>query len=227
MAVKLSGRPTGVSDELKRQISELKCIFIHMPKCAGNAVQQGLFGKIVFGHQTIRQYQIALPRAVYRDAWKFTVTRNPWERILSAWRFMKAGGFHAHDAEYFKENLRQYTTFDHFVNDWLVHQDFNECGCVHFKPQLHYIRNFKGEIAMDHIVKLSDLECEYSHLRARLGGGELAVRNKTRGEDADWHGFYDNNETFENISKIYAEDIKELGYSRMQGTGIEAGASFN
>ena len=122
LAAKLMGSPTGISDEVKHRVPELGCIFIHIPKCAGNAVQQSLFGEIIFGHQTIRQYQLALPRNVYRNAWKFTVTRDPWERIVSAWRFLKGGGFHEHDAEYFEENLSQYPSFDHFVNDWLVYQ---------------------------------------------------------------------------------------------------------
>ena len=218
MAVRLSGKSTGVSDDLKRHISELSCIFILIPKCAGNAVQESLFGEVVFGHQTIRQYQLALPASVYREAWKFTVTRDPWERIVSAWRFLKAGGYHESDREYFVDTLGQYPTFDHFVNDWLVYQDLNQCGCAHFKPQLHYLRNFKGELAMNYVVKLSDLADEYSHIREKLGGGELIVYNKTKGENIDCRRFYENNETLKNISRIYAEDIQELGYAPMLDT---------
>ncbi len=209
---KLSGKDTGVSKELKSQISDLGCIYIHIPKCAGNAVQKSLFGEVVFGHQTIRQYQIALPRSLFRKAWKFTVTRDPWERIVSAWRFLKVGGYHAEDAKYFEENLSQFPSFDHFVNDWLVFQDLDQCGSLHLKPQLHYIRDFHGKIPMDYIVKLSDLANEYHHIRDRIGGSELSVHNKTEGA-ADYREFYDDRETFENVSRIYAEDIKTLGYS--------------
>ena len=92
MAVKLSGRPTGVSDELKSRISRAGLYFYPHPKCAGNAVQKSLFGEVVFGHQTIRQYQVALPKVTYQNAWKFTIVRDPFERVVSAWRFLKAGG---------------------------------------------------------------------------------------------------------------------------------------
>ena len=212
-ATKLSGKDTGISDELKHRISELGCIFIHIPKCAGNAVQQSLFREVVFGHQTIRQYQIALPKPLYDKTWKFTVTRDPWERIVSAWRFLKAGGLHKHDADYFAENLSRYASFDHFVNDWLVYQDLDQCGCTHFKTQLHYLRNLRGEVAMDSIIKLSDLADEYPELRNRLGGDELKVHNKTEGEDIDYRKFYNSNETLKNISTVYAEDIQELNYA--------------
>lgn len=211
-ATKLSGKDTGISDELKHRISELGCIFIHIPKCAGNAVQQSLFREVVFGHQTIRQYQIALPKPLYDKTWKFTVTRDPWERIVSAWRFLKAGGLHKHDADYFAENLSRYASFDHFVNDWLVYQDLDQCGCVHFKTQMHYIRDFRGRVAMDYMVKLSDLNDEYHHIRKRLGGDELVVHNEAKDMEIKHATYLKNQETCENIAKIYAEDIEVLGY---------------
>ena len=213
LAVKLLDRPTGVSDETKKHIADLGCIFIHIPKCAGHALQKSLFGKKIFGHQTIRQYQLALPWSVYRKAWKFTVTRDPWERIVSAWRFLKAGGYNDNDARYFAETLTEYSTFDHFVNDWLVHQNLVECGCVHFKPQLYYIRDFSGAIPMDCMVKLSDLSEEYEKLRRRFDGGELIVDNATKGGQVDYRSFYTSAETFANVSRIYADDIRVLGYS--------------
>ena len=214
-ATRLLGKSTGVSDEIKQEIEELRCIFIHIPKCAGHALQKSLFGRRIFKHQTIRQYQIALPSALYRNAWKFTVTRDPWERIASAWRFLKAGGYHAHDNDekYFTENLSQYSSFDHFVNDWLVDQDLSQCGCVHFKPQLHYLTAFDGSVPMDCMVKLSDLSQEYEKLRRRFDGGELIVDNATKGEPVDYRSFYTSAETFANVSRIYADDIRALGYS--------------
>jgi len=217
-ATKLSGRSTGVSDDLKEEVYRLQCIFIHIPKCAGSAVQKGLFGSYIFGHQTIRQYQIALPSTQYQNAWKFTVTRDPWERIVSAWRFLMSGvsdrtRLSVEDAEYFAENLSQYSTFDHFVNDWLVHQNLHECGCLHFKPQLHYLREFSGAIPTDCMVKLSDLSQEYEKLRRRFDGGELIVDNATKGEPVDYRSFYTSAETFANVSRIYADDIRALGYS--------------
>ena len=215
LAVKLLDRPTGVSEEAKKQIAYLGCIFIHIPKCAGHAMQKSLFGKRIFKHQTIRQYQIALPSPLYRNAWKFTVTRDPWERIVSAWRFLKAGGYHAHDNDekYFKENLSLYPSFDHFVNDWLVYQDLKQCGCVHFKPQLHYLTAFDGSVPMDYMVKLTDLAGEYENLRRRFDGGELIVDNATKGGQVDYRSFYTSAETFANVSSIYADDIRVLSYS--------------
>jgi hypothetical protein len=175
-------------------------------------VQKSLFGEIVFGHQTIRQYQLALPGSVYRKVWKFTVTRDPWERLASAWQFLKSGGLHAHDAKYFTENISQYSTFDHFVNDWLVYQDLRNCGCVHFKPQVHYIKGFDGHVAIDYMLKLSDLQTEYEKLREKFNGVALIENNLAQGGKVDFRSFITSNETYKNLAKVYAEDIRLLGY---------------
>jgi hypothetical protein len=220
------GRSTGVSGEVKKHIVDSGGIFIHIPKCAGHALQKSLFGKRLFGHQTIRQYQVALPRNVYREAWKFTVTRDPWERIVSAWRFLKAGGYNANDANYFVANLSQFATFDHFVNDWLVHQDLNQCGCVHFKPQLHYLLELDGSLPMDYMVKLVDLASEYEKLRRRFDGGELIVDNATKGGQVDCRSFYSSKETLANVSSIYADDIRVLGYSSKADSWASCGEAL-
>lgn len=212
LAVVLTGRPTGVCDELKKRISELGCIFVHIPKCAGNAVQDSLFGEIVFGHQTIRQYQLALSPANYKKAWKFTITRDPLQRLISAWRFLRAGGLHLNDAKYFSENLSKFKTFDHFVNDWLIYQNLSQCGCAHFKTQVHYITGFDDRIAMDYTIKLDDLQAEYENLRVRFGGRLLAERNRAQGGKVDLKSFITSKETYRNISSVYADDIKLLGY---------------
>ena len=217
--VELTDRPTGISEKIKNGVSEHGCVFIHIPKCAGNSVQQGLFGDIIFGHQTIRQYQVALSGSEYRNAWKFTVTRNPWKRIASAWRYMKKGGGNDRDKVFFEKTLSVYKTFDDFVNEWLVHQNLELCGCAHFKPQMHYISQFGGSLSMDFIGKLSRLQDDYVEMRERLGGGELGFYNQTQYEPVDYEQLYANKETYDNIAKIYADDIEILGYSEGLNTG--------
>ena len=217
--VELTDKPTGISESMKNSVVDRGCIFIHIPKCAGNSVQQGLFGDVIFGHQTIRQYQVALSGSEYRKAWKFTVTRNPWKRIASAWRYMKKGGGNDRDKVFFETTLSAYKTFDDFVNNWLVHQNLELCGCAHFKPQMHYISQFGGSISMDFIGKLSRLQDDYVEMRERLGGGELGFYNQTQNEPVDYEQLYANKETYDNVAKIYANDIEILGYSEGLNTG--------
>ena len=213
VATRLSGRDTGVSDELKHAGIRSGVYFYPHSQMCGECGAEKFVWRGCFWASDHPAVSSCLPKRLYDKAWKFTVTRDPWERIVSAWRFLKAGGLHKHDADYFAENLSRYASFDHFVNDWLVYQDLDQCGCVHFKTQLHYLRNLRGEVAMDSIIKLSDLADEYPELRNRLGGDELMVDNQTKGEDVDWRQYYASEETLENVSRVYAEDIQVLGYS--------------
>ena len=140
------------------------------------------------------------------------MTRDPWERLASAWQFLKNGGLHAHDAQYFTETISQYSTFDHFVNDWLVYQDLRNCGCVHFKPQVHFIQDLSGVLAMDQMIKLSNLGRDYSSLRERFMGEELTVENKAEESSEGYAKLLASGETRLNIAKVYAEDIAALDY---------------
>ena len=70
---------------------------------------------------------------------------------------------------------------------------------------------------MDYMVKLSDLSDEYPKIRERLGGGGLVVDNQTKGEDVDWRQYYGSNEALENVSRVYEEDIRVLGYEITSG----------
>jgi hypothetical protein len=67
---------------------------------------------------------------------------------------------------------------------------------------------------MDCIIKLSDLSNEYEELRQRFGGRALEVHNEAKGGEVDVSKFYQSSETYKNIARIYAEDIKSLGYTR-------------
>jgi hypothetical protein len=65
---------------------------------------------------------------------------------------------------------------------------------------------------MDYMVKLSDLNDEYHHIRKRLGGDELVVHNEAKDMEIKHATYLKNQETCKNIAKIYAEDIEVLGY---------------
>ncbi|MFP4354891.1 MAG: sulfotransferase family 2 domain-containing protein [Phycisphaerae bacterium] len=69
-----------------------RCIFVHIPKAAGVSVCQTLFGNLAGGHDTIEKYQKVFSWSDYKRYFKFTFVRNPWDRLASAYRFLRKGG---------------------------------------------------------------------------------------------------------------------------------------
>ena len=57
-------------------------------------------------------------------------------------------------------------------------------------------------------------------MREQLGGEELGVYNQTDNEPIDYAELYANKETYDNVAKIYADDIEKLGYSAGLDSGV-------
>jgi len=76
---------------------EYRCIYYHIPKTAGLSVCQGLFGHHGPGHIDARTYRLIFGRAHFEKYFRFTFVRNPWDRLVSAYHFLQAGGLDRED----------------------------------------------------------------------------------------------------------------------------------
>ncbi|HTL74630.1 MAG TPA: sulfotransferase family 2 domain-containing protein, partial [bacterium] len=74
-----------------------RCIFVHVPKCAGISLVKSLFGDFDCGHTNLRRYQIMFAPAEFNGYFKFTIVRNPFDRVVSAFLFLKKGGVNEKD----------------------------------------------------------------------------------------------------------------------------------
>ena len=80
-------------DELLIDFDNYRCIFIHVPKTGGMSVRKTLFTKSdLYPHLTIRDYQSLLSEQEVGSYYKFAFVRNPWDRLVSAYSFLRAGG---------------------------------------------------------------------------------------------------------------------------------------
>ncbi|HMD42904.1 MAG TPA: sulfotransferase family 2 domain-containing protein [Candidatus Acidoferrum sp.] len=58
------------------------------PKTAGKSVQK-FFGKNWHNHKDISRYAQQLEPRVFASYYKFTIVRNPWDRMSSDYNFQK------------------------------------------------------------------------------------------------------------------------------------------
>jgi hypothetical protein len=187
------------------------CIFVHVPKTAGLSVQTGLFGRSrTSGHLALGIYEAVLPRARYRRFLKVAFVRNPWDRLVSAYEFLRAGGLTARDREWADVHLSRFDSFPDFVHSWVNRR--NVWREIHFVPQ-HALVALRGRNGLDLTLRFEHLERDYAMVAARLGvDGELASLNRTPVRERDYRSYYDR-ETAAKVGAVYREDVELLGYS--------------
>lgn len=146
------------------------CVFVHIPKTAGVSIATALFGRRFGGHRTLRDWQLAYSRRELGAMFTFAFVRDPWTRLASAWRFLKAGGRNAFDQRWAERHLSQYDDFDAFVRGWVDRT--NIWKRQHFWPQYWYVQDQPRDIGVDFIGRFEQLPEDYETVRARLGVGE-------------------------------------------------------
>lgn len=207
---KLRTKEAGENDYSLKGFDDLDCIFIHIPKTGGVSLALSLFGNLGGGHRTYFSYYPIFSPAEYNRYFKFALVRNPWDRLVSAYFFLKEGGLLETDRKWFKENLSSFDSFEEFVQCWVNRK--NIYSYFHFIPQ-HYYVSHRGRLMIDKVYKLEQISSALKDLNSKLGLDiSLPHENKTSNRKPDYRLYY-NNETKNIISDVYHRDIQLFGYS--------------
>lgn len=192
---------------------DLRCIFIHIPKAAGTSIKQALHlaGQ---GHPTWQYFAQAYP-----DKWKayrkFTVIRNPWDRVVSAYVYarMKESYWHG-------EN-----TFLHPDYPLLKDKSFEDCcrmleedrnSLTHESWHAQYlwmadVVDGKASPMVDVILRYENLDADFARLAALLDTRECRLPHINKTERVAYRDYYDDS-TRAIISRVYQADVELFGY---------------
>lgn len=199
----------GCSDYYKDGFKETGCLFIHIPKAAGTSISHALYGENV-GHYTAGFYKDLSARE-YDKYFKFAIVRNPWDRVVSAYKFVKQGGTELvsplPDDDFQSDEFK---SFDVFVKNWLTRVDLKKKDVV-FQPQYWYVCDDSGQIIVDYIGKLEKLN-EVSEVVSKKLGRELIIPELNKSDrKTDYRSYFDE-ETKEIVAELYRKDIQLFGY---------------
>lgn len=186
-----------------------KSIFVHVPKTAGLSLIYAVYGDKVelYGHKRIIQYQKVFSH--FDQFYKFTVVRNPWDRLYSAYRFLQNNGLNEHDINAREQHLKHISSFEEFVLTWL--NENTMWDIIHFFPQHHFLCSEEGELLINQFIKFEDIAAGNIELSSYFNRKiDLPHINKTT-ESKEYINHY-SEAMKEKVQEIYRKDIELFNY---------------
>ena len=184
-----------------------KCIFVHITKTAGTSVAKSLFGFLPY-HYTAIDYRVIFGRENFNNYFKFAFVRNPWDRLYSAYRYLKSGGWDDKDKLWSETNLGQFSDFNTFVKQWVSTENIKKH--LHFRPQCYFVCDKKGRLLIDYLAYFETINDDFEIICNRLGlHTELGRHNANPGNN--YRDIYDE-ESKEIVASVYSMDIRLFGY---------------
>lgn len=185
-----------------------QCLYFAVPKAAGHSVNQGLFGADTVEHVPAEWYQRIEPDKFERY-FKFTFVRNPWDRAVSAYSFLRQGGSpYREDDRQWQNFVNRFASFDEFVCEWMNRE--NLLRHYAFTPQYRFLQDRFGMMNVDFVGRFESLQEDFATVAAKLGrDSSLPHLNKSR--DKPYQHFY-TERSQALIADLYREDIERFDY---------------
>jgi len=135
----------------------------------------------------------------------FTIVRNPWERLVSAWRYT------TRCPSVFWNNTQMHNySFKKFMTTSI--DKFNIYQQEHFKCQFDMICDENNKIDyLKHIGKLENINDTLRFIEQKNNCEKLILPVKNKTKHKHYTEYYDE-ETKQIVAKKYAKDIEYFGY---------------
>jgi hypothetical protein len=179
-------------------------LFVHIPKTAGNAIQnvlrnyseaviesdaEGLDGRDRFGvtdvkygttkHSPLSEYHTAIEPEVYERLFKFAVVRNPWDRMISAY-FSPHRGDVEWDPGAFAKFVRSEPPLRHYVDRMGVRGRIARKVARVFPVVARAIKPLDADL--DFVIRFEQLSEDFERACCKIGISPepLPVRNQSK-----------------------------------------------
>ena len=187
---------------------ELKTIFVHIPKTAGVSLNRALFNNMGGSHRTIKNYMWYFNNRELRQYYKFCFVRNPWDRLVSSYIFLRNGGMNKDDANWAEKHLSSCESFEDFVMNYVMNESV--LSYTHFIPQYKFISCF-GEIYMDKIYKFEEMQSAVQDIQDKLGI-DMLLTHSNKSKKVQGYREYYSEKTRDIVADIYKQDISLFDY---------------
>lgn len=190
-------------------LHELKLIFIHTPKCAGESIETALMGGPNRGykgdpfegtpdkHWGVRDWRLRYP-VEFASYFKFSVVRNPWDRIVSwvSYRDLR----YARIRGSFQDRMRA----DLSWRNWSFGRLLKEKS---FKNMLF----LDGRLAVDYVIRFENLQNGFDEVCDKIAIPRTILPFRNRTDHRPYWEYYDDN-LINRVRRRFEFDIQYFDY---------------
>ncbi len=146
-------------------------------------------------HKKYRKMFKKISDADMENIFKFTIVRNPFDRTVSAFFYLK------------KHGIIPKKSFSRFIKDDFSRDGVSINGHFHMQfPSAFY----DGGQYVDFIAKLENIRKDWQTVAAKIKCSHV-LPHKNRTRHNHYKHYYDE-DTIRIVSEVYAEDLKYFGY---------------
>lgn len=193
-------------------IDQVESTFVHIPKVAGTSIEAALYGSFgKVGHRTAMERR-RLDPAGFDRSFRFGFVRNPYDRFVSAFVYMRKGGRNRFDSEWAENNISHYKDFNSFVLALQQPQIAKSImSWMHFRPQHEFLCDTDGVLMVDFVGKYETLETDFRKVSEKLG--RAVTLPHLNPVERDKYEAYYSAETRAVVHSLYAKDFELFNYN--------------
>lgn len=177
-------------------------VFVHIPKTAGTSIYRtlNLYGE----HVTALQLRGRLGANLWNKKFKFAFVRNPWDRVVSSYRFATVRN---------KDSRFVALSFSEWLRLAYVDRHPLYFDSPHsFSPQFDWISDNDDNVMVDFVGRFENLQQDFTHVCNRIGKPDVVLPHHNATKHNDYRTYYSDAD-IEIVARWYQKDIDYFGYT--------------
>jgi hypothetical protein len=190
--------------------TDKKVIFIHVPKAAGTSVALSLYGRSI-SHVSAKKFKKYFSKS-FEENFTFSIVRNPYERLYSAYKFIRSGGTKEVPTNTKKKYMSdELDSFEKFIVNYISKVDLKNEDYV-LQPQFWFTHDNDKNQLVNKVCKLENI-LDFVNYYTKLDPDYvLSHHNMTSNSKTKIEVYTP--EMKELVDKIYFSDFELFNYEK-------------
>ena len=151
-------------------------------------------------HNEIRVAKKVLPDEIFNSYFKFAFVRNPWDRLVSEYEFIRRRPNHGRHPKVIRMEFDEYIVYQSKRRD---------------AHQIDMLADKQGNLLMDFVGKFENLEKDWLYVAKKLGIENKELGHRKKSGIKDYKAYY-TQENWDLVADLWHRDIDAFGYGDMK-----------